>query len=559
MVQRPTQYNPSRNPEEATKRRNVVLSRMFEVGMIDRAAYDEARQAQIELKIKKPRNGCVNAGNMGYFCDYISRVIENNAAFSALGETPGDRLRALYRGGLTITTTIDPALQKTAANAAARRVPMKDRSGLGAAAVTVEPGTGKVLAMAQNRVFHTKEAKGQTSVNWNTDSSYGASSGFQTGSTFKAFTLATWLARGKSLNASIDASKTSIPYSSFRSCGAPVGGGVYTFSNAVRGENRKGISVMTATSLSVNSAFVEMERQLDLCDVAKTAEKLGVHLAAPLDACGKATTKVPTCIPSMTLGPFEIAPLTMASAYAAFGAGGVYCAPRAITKIVDRDGNEVDVPGSKCSQGVSRGVASGVSLALSRVLTSGTASSIGPLPGRPTAGKTGTTNDSTHTWFVGYTAQRSTAVWVADPGRRVDGQMKRRKLQGIVVNGQYYGTVFGATLAAPIWKEIMIKAHRGLPVRGFGSTPAKLLKVEKKAIPNVAGQSVQAARATLEAAGFRTRVKKRPVPSPYPTGTVAGTSPGAGAGVAPGSEITILVSSGQRGNGNGPGNGNGGG
>jgi membrane peptidoglycan carboxypeptidase len=113
----------------------------------------------------------------------------------------------------------------------------------------------------------------------------------------------------------------------------------------------------------------------------------------------------------------------------------------------------------ECRQALSAEVASGVNEALSQVLTEGTAAGVGPLSDWPSAGKTGTTDGPYDTWFVGYTAQRSTAVWVGDPGS-ADG---RSVLRNVEAGGRYYGIVYGATIAAPIWKDLMTTAQQGLP------------------------------------------------------------------------------------------------
>src|SRR5437763_10050387 len=126
----------------------------------------------------------------------------------------------------------------------------------------------------------------------------------------------------------------------------------------------------------------------------------------------------------------------MAAAYAGFATGGVWCRPFAVAS-VQRAGAEpgsrtaVAVPGRDCSRAVSQNVAHGVTAALTQVLTKGTAAGVGPLRPWPSAGKTGTTDGPYDTWFVGYTPQRSTAVWVADPGRAGGGGVTRRELRNI--------------------------------------------------------------------------------------------------------------------------------
>jgi membrane peptidoglycan carboxypeptidase len=172
-------------------------------------------------------------------------------------------------------------------------------------------------------------------------------------------------------------------------------------------------------------------------------------------------------VPSLTLGAKELAPLTMAAAYAGFATGGVWCRPEAVISI-QRAGaapaslEGVGVPAPQCSRALAPGVAHGVTSALTHVLTEGTAAAVGPLSSWPSAGKTGTTDGPYDTWFVGYTAQRSTAVWVADPGRGAGGH-QRRRLGDITVAGHYYGTIYGASVAAPIWKDVMEHSMRGLP------------------------------------------------------------------------------------------------
>ena len=153
MVQQPSVFNPIRYLEAGTKRRNVVLGRMLTLGMITQTDYQKATAAPIKLKISQPRNGCANAGVYGYFCDFLDKTITQDASFAALGKTEEERSKALRRGGLRIVTTLDPRIQKAAQAAVNERVPPTDKSELGAAAVTVEPGSGKILAMTQNRVF----------------------------------------------------------------------------------------------------------------------------------------------------------------------------------------------------------------------------------------------------------------------------------------------------------------------------------------------------------------------------------------------------------------------
>jgi membrane peptidoglycan carboxypeptidase len=554
VVQSPGDWSPRAHPEAATERRNVVLRRMFDLRMITEQQYQEARANKFALYLKKPKNGCANAGSNAWYCEYVLRLIANSDEFSALGKTREEREQSLLRGGLTIQTAMNKKIQDSAWAALTETIPTKDKSNVSTAAVTVEPGTGHILAIMQNKEYDPGGGPGKVATNYATDYQYGGSGGFQTGSTFKPFTLATWLKKGKSLNSVVSAKGGSAPYSDFRSCDPNLGSRQeYKYSNS-EGDGEGSMTVLSATYQSVNTAYVSMEKQLDLCDIAKTAEDLGVHLAAPQDdQCKRGeqkTIKLPTCQPSLTLGPKELSPMTMAAAYATFASGGIYCKPIAVLSIKDRNGKPIDIPKANCGRKLDKDVAAGVNFALQKVLTQGTARGMGI--GRPAGGKTGTTNNSVDTWFVGYTAQRSTAVWVGDPvprpARAGSKYLVRKTLNGRTIGGRSPGRVYGATFAAPMWQKIMKKAHDGLPERGFSSPSGKLLAVDKGNVPNVRGQDVNDAVRALQRAGFGTRVSGS-TPSPFPEGTVAETSPGPGSSVAKGTTITIIVSQGGGGGG----------
>ena len=194
---------------------------------------------------------------------------------------------------------------------------------------------------------------------------------------------------------------------------------------------------------------VELERRATLCRTVKAAEKMGVRAANgdPLQY-----------ISSFTLGSTGVSPLTLANAYATVSAHGVYCAPRVITKIVDRDGKELPVPAPKCKQAISRNVADAAAAVLTNVVD-GTISGRTGAPmalGRDTTGKTGTINSNAAVWFAGSTPDLGAAVWVGDPR----GGYKY-PLQNLTINGRYYPKVFGSSLPGPIWKSSMLGALEG--------------------------------------------------------------------------------------------------
>jgi membrane peptidoglycan carboxypeptidase len=558
LVQRPSSYNPFLHPVAAKTRRDTVLARMHELGTITDAQYTAAIATPLGVQRGHTTNGCVTAHEDGYFCAFLRNVIAKDPAFTSLGKTEDERSNTLKRGGLTIRTTLNADIQTEAQKAVLDRVPIGDSSGVGSAAVTVEPGTGRVLAMVQNKQYYPGTKPGQTEINYNVDQDFGSGQGFQTGSTFKTFTLATWLLKGKGLYDVVNANPRTRAMNEFKSCGGRLYG-TWTPHNS-EGHEGGDMTVLDATANSVNTAFVEMASQLSLCDIADTATKLGVHAALPIQDCTKQpTTKIPDCVPSMIIGSVNVAPITMAAAYATFAADGIYCKPILVSSITDRDGRSIAVPKPSCHQAIDPNVAHGVTYALKRVLTGGTARGHGI--GRPAAGKTGTTDDSVDTWFVGYTPQRATAVWVGDNPNPTDGHT-RSGLGGRTIGGQYFGQVFGATLAAPIWHDIMEVASNGLPEKDWSDPTGKILQGSSVKVPDVTGMKIDDAKSELEGAGFTVTVGD-PVPSDLGNDEVADTRPGPGARVSPNSSITLLpgdgngaptpTNSGDNGQGNGVG------
>ncbi len=560
MIQNPTQLSPILHPVAATERRNVVLRQMTNQGVISEADYLKYSKQGLGLKVQPTRNGCANTvPAYGYYCDYIQSLITDGDDFTSLGATRDERINTLERGGLTIRTNLTPKVQDAATHAVSEVVPARNSPGVGSAAVTVEPGTGRVLAIAENRIWNPdgKASVSNTTQNWSVDYKYGGSNGFLTGSTFKAFTLATWLKEGKSLYAQVSSKTGTAPFTDFHSCVGVDRSQVYRYSNS-EGEGKGNISVFQATYASVNGAYVSMEKQLNLCDIADTAESLGVHLARPVDdtcTLSKAlVTTVPRCHPSLTLGVLNLTPMTLAAAYAGFAAQGLYCKPIAISAITDRDGKPLAVPPTSCKQVLDKKVANTVTYGLSRVFSpGGTAAQVGPLPGgRQASGKTGTTNNSLQTWFAGYTPKFATAVWVGlyKPGAK--------SLNGKKINGHVHpGHVFGATYAAPIWRKIMITATNGTPKQRFPGPDSALTRVPTTVVPDVAGMEIKAAIAKLEDAGFEANTDGGLVNSKYPAGKVAGTSPAGGSKVQTGSTVEISISNGTGGGERGGGGGGG--
>lgn len=367
---------------------------------------------------------------MGHFCNYVQQYVLNDPAF---GDTPEERYFTFVRGGYEIETTIDPDMQRAAVDATRDAVPAEmDGIDIGSASSSVEVGTGKVRAMAQNRPFSEDDAfveanPGYTSVNYNTDFEYGGSGGFQVGSTFKPVTLAEWLRTGHSVQETVDVNGRTVDEGSFpASCmpGGVYGSGTFDFTNDnedVRGTQ----TVQTAIAQSLNGGLVSMQQQMDLCGTFDTAEKLGIHRASDqtnedLPSYG---TRELSRVPSNVYGGIdEIAPITMASAYGAFAGDGTVCTPVPIESITDPEGNDVAFSQGECSEGIEPEVAAGVAETLEYTVNQGLATHAQSAMGVPHLAKTGTTDDQGDNWTVGASTEVSTATWVGNVSGNVSTQ-----------------------------------------------------------------------------------------------------------------------------------------
>jgi len=449
LVQSPTYYDPVNYPERALERRNVVLKRMAETGAAGRAEVDAARKKGLGLKISRPKNGCITATNeAGFFCDYVRKVFLTDPAF---GKTKEDRQKRWDRGGLTIRTTLSPKAQKAAAEAATSKVYKDDP--VAASVVQVEPGTGKILSMAQSRPYGLDVNKHETLINLAVNNSMGGSThGFQVGSTFKPITAAAALEKGISpAHTYASGWKTSFQQEDFKTCeGKPSSYGEWKVQNELESEAGTW-DMSSALAKSINTYFVELERRAGLCETLTMARKMGVERGDDKPLGQNA---------SVTLGGEESSPLTMAAAYATFAHRGTYCSPVAIEKVTDAGGKRLPVPRTKCERAMSEHTADSISKMLKGVVEDGTGTRAG-LSDRDNAGKTGTTNDRKDAWFVGYTPNLSTAVWVGDDVGERDG------MYDITIGGQYYDKVCGGCLPGPIWKTAMTGALQGEPVESF--------------------------------------------------------------------------------------------
>ncbi|NQX27272.1 transglycosylase domain-containing protein [Microbacteriaceae bacterium VKM Ac-2854] len=507
-------------------RRNYIAAQMFKTGKITEAQVLETAATPILPTITEPSTGCQTAGGRAYFCDYVTWVIKNEPAF---GEDQDARDANFRRGGYQIYTTIDLDLQDAAESATNDWIPKTmPNVNIGSASVSVEVGTGRILAMTQNKDYSndpavTQSGANYTAINYNTDIDYGGSSGFQPGSTYKVFTLAEWLQEGHTLNESVNGVRR--VFNTFRDSCAPEGAVYGANWNPGNDEGGNGgvYTALSSTVGSINTGFAGMAEQLDLCGIRNTAQAMGVHRADDNDL---------EWFPSTILGTNEVAPLTMAGAFAGFANQGVVCTPIAIDRIVDRSGTELAHPTSTCTQGVAQPIAATVDAALQAVMSSGTGVASNPGTGIPHIGKTGTTDDALHTWMVGSSTKVATATWVGNV-------VGKTSMRGFSLKGVNAGQV-----RHQIWPRIMRVADAKYGGAAFPPPDQSLVQAPQVTIPDVKGASPADAKARLEAAGFRVTISPIQVPSDAPAGSVAGTTPPGGGGASRLAMITISISSG---------------
>lgn len=464
MVQSPSRYDPVTSPETALARRNTVLTRMAQLKDITPAQADAAKKTPLGLKVSSPKNGCITAANgAGFFCDYVRNSFLTNAAF---GKTKADRQKTWDTGGLTITTTLDPKSQKSLMKGLGEHVYKSDK--FVAADTMVQPGTGKIIAMGQSKPYGF--GTNQTQINLSVDKTMGSSGGFQQGSTFKPITAAAALEAGFKPDQTYPSPNKMDTYPDVTNCSGQT-------IHAHSGEGTQNempsevgpYSMPDALKHSINTYFVALEADVGLCPILNMANKLGV-----VRADGKPMVQGA----SLTLGTNEVSPLSVAAAYAAFANRGVYCTPVAIQSVKASNGKQLPVPKSICNRAMSQNTADTLNSMLKGVVDDGTGTAA-DLPGRDTAGKTGTTDERKDAWFAGYTPSLASAVWLGDPFGKGPHGKRLSMYAGAADNGgikvkigpKTFDKVEGATGPAPIWKDAMLGALDGTSNEHFVTVP----------------------------------------------------------------------------------------
>lgn len=539
LVRNPVATNPRTHPAPGLQRRNDVLDRMAELGVITQ---DQATQAKATKfnpkKMVFSLKGCANS-KLPFICDYALQVLGQQA--TSLGNTEQDRLDRVYRGGLTITTEIDPKAQQAAQKVVNKNVSPKDPA-IGVV-VMMDPQTGLIKAMAQSRpVMGTKWKQGQTYYNYAAGKGFNGADGFQGGSTFKVFVAAAALDKGFGVRTGFHV-RTSVNYQgkTFTSCS-----GAFKIQKrwVVDGPESGYYNMWNGTAQSVNNYYVPLEQQVGLCDVTKMAKRVGLQLAN-----GKDVVQQFNNIASFTLGAAEITPLSMVTAYGTFANRGVRCNPVIIKSIVTKDGNSLDRPSAGCKQVIDPELADAINKVFQGPYTGpgGTLSGV-RIPGYTLAGKTGTVPRNKAEWSVGYTPNLVTAAVISydnNPHYKKFWKGRSSFLRGVrLPHSGTYLTGYGADAGHKMLQPAMTQALKDIDQHDqFVDPPASVLNGETSGVPSCSGMGVSSCRATLASAGFGSYITYD-YSDTVPKGGLVGLN--RYGSVPKGSEIGVVVSKGPK-------------
>ncbi|HET6498785.1 MAG TPA: PBP1A family penicillin-binding protein [Coriobacteriia bacterium] len=489
LPQQPSRLSPYRNPEGAERRRNHVLARMLANGHITAEEYETARAAPVELKrAPEPLDGIYAAH---YFVAHVKKLLQQEYDSAVV-----------FGGGLEVHTTIDMGMQAAAEQAVFDALPAAGDPD--AALVALDPRNGHIKAMVGGDDFATNKFNLATQGRR------------QPGSAFKTFVLVAALEAGMPPWRYVDSSSPA------RIPSTPV----WDVSNS-EGRGRGFITLDSATRSSVNTVFARLIWELNDDEssgaqkVAEVARRMGIVSDVP-------------AYPSIALGTQNVTPLEMASAHGTLATNGLHHDPVAITKIVDRHGETVfEAKGPAPSRALDAEIAYAATEVLEGVISGGTARRANI--GRPAAGKTGTSQNHRDAWFVGYTPDLVTSVWV--------GYYQEEKPMTNVRGRRG----FGGTLAAPIWAEFMREALDGKPRLVFerADRPEYTFRQPPVTIevPSLAGMTLSEARVALEETPF-TIAASEVFHDTVPAGTIVAQTPAGGAGARPNSVVTVQVSKG---------------
>ena len=412
LPQAPSQYNPLLNPRAALARRNEVLHAMEQQGKISSTDYQDALGQGLGLDPGQKYNRI----RQPYIFDLVKQELEDRYG-----------LNTVQNGGLKVYTTIQPRLQQAAQSAVDSCSVCYSGGGPASALASVDPSNGEIVALASTQRYSE-----------DSQFNFAAHAQRQPGSSFKVYDLTTAIKQG------IDPDSTYYDGSSPKTLEIP-GGSSWTVNNAEQGGGT--MALTQATWDSVNVVFAQLGLDVGPANIAKTAYQMGI--TSPLGV--KGSRDIPCKVgshcfipPADAIGGLSVGvtPLEQADAYATLANGGTHHDATAIDRVVFPSG-KVDEPSSREGKRVlTEGEAYEVTKVLEGVITSGTGAGYTSIGCQSEAGKTGTSEDLSDAWFVGYTPLYSTAVWTGHPLSRAS-------------------TGFGGPTSGPIWRSYMEAAQGG--------------------------------------------------------------------------------------------------
>jgi penicillin-binding protein 1A len=412
LPQAPSQYNPLLNPRAALARRNEVLRAMEQQGHITQSEYASAAGEDLGLNPGHKYNQI----RQPYIFDLVKQELEDRYG-----------LNTVQNGGLKVYTTIQPRLQEAAQNAVDSCSVCYSGGGPASALASIDPSNGEIVALASTQPYS------ETS-----QFNFAAHAQRQPGSSFKVYDLTTAIKQG------IDPDSTYYNGSSPITLTIP-GGSSWTVNNAEQGG---GVMPLTeATWDSVNVVFAQLGLDVGPANIAKTAYQMGITSPLGVKGSRDIPCKVgPHCFipPADAIGGLSVGvtPLEQADAYATLANGGVHHDATAIDRVVFPSGKVDEPSASEGKHVLTPGEAYEVTKVLEGVITSGTGAGYTYMGCQAEAGKTGTSEDLSDAWFVGYTPMYSTAVWTGHPLSRDS-------------------TGFGGPTSGPIWRSYMETAQGG--------------------------------------------------------------------------------------------------